>query len=89
MESKTTRNTVILKNLNSPFIEQAIFILKNGTDESFGDDIVDEAQKIIDTFIKRRRSSNKRKERIRAALLGIPVMAVAVFFILFITKIIL
>ncbi len=89
MESKTTRNTVILKNLNSPFIEQAIFILRNGTDEAFGDDIVDEAQKIIDNFIKRRRRSNQRNGRIRAAMLCIPVVATAIFFVALLAKIIL
>ena len=76
MENKTSRNSIILKNLNSPFIEQAIFILKKGNDDDcFGDDVVDEAQKIIDNFIKRRHKNNLRQKRIKTAVCLAPIIS--------------
>lgn len=49
--NNNTRKIVVLNNLNSPRIEQAIFILRDEvvTNES---DAVIEAQKIVDMYVK-------------------------------------
>lgn len=86
MENKASRNSIILKNLNSPYFEQAIFIMKRSGDEMvYCDDIVSEAQRIVDSFIKQRARKKLRTRRFRAALFALPVCfaaAAAVFVIL-------
>lgn len=43
------RRVIVLKNLNSPQIEQALFILKDGREES--ESAVYEAERIIEEYI--------------------------------------
>ena len=82
MENTTSRNSIILRNINSAYFEQAIFILKKGEtcDEVF-DDIISEAQKIVDNFI-RRKQRQKRNNRIKNTLITI-AFAIAVLTVLF------
>ena len=48
--NNTTRKIVVLKSLNSPQIEQAIFILRDEV-ESHECDVVTEAQRIVNMYI--------------------------------------
>ena len=63
MENTTSRNSIILRNIRSPYIEQAIFILKK--EAEFEDDIITEAEKIINNFIARRQKKGKLKRYIK------------------------
>ncbi len=49
--SNNTRKIVVLSKLNSPRIEQAIFILRDEVNVSESD-ALSEAQKIVDNYIK-------------------------------------
>ena len=49
--SNNTRKIVVLSKLNSPRIEQAIFILRDEVNISESD-ALSEAQKIVDSYIK-------------------------------------
>lgn len=49
--SNNTRKIVVLSKLNSPRIEQAIFILRDEVEISESD-AVSEAQKIVDNYLK-------------------------------------
>ena len=69
MENRLSRSSIILKNLNSPYFEQAIFILKKeGDADGLCEDIVDEAQKIIDSFIRRKAKRKLRINRMKTVL---------------------
>ena len=76
MENTSSRNSIILKNISSPYIEQAIFILKK--EAEFEDDIVTEAQKIIDNFIKRRRKKSKVNKYIKKTFTALAVGGVMI-----------
>ena len=60
--NNTTRKIVVLNNLNSPGIEQAIFILR---DEIRADecDVVAEAQRVVDTYIKSLENPPEEKKK--------------------------
>lgn len=75
---ETTRNIIILNNLNSDDIEQAIIILKNHNKNNYSANagIVSEAQKIIDDFILKNKRRSKRLNEIRSLLILIPTAAV-------------
>ena len=49
--SNNTRKIVVLNNIDSPRIEQAIFILRDEVTVS-ENDAVSEAQKIVDNYLK-------------------------------------
>lgn len=73
---ETTRNIIILNNLNSENIEQAIIILKNkGISFSPGNDIVEEAQQIIDSYIKKNRRQARRIREVRSIIVLLPVIS--------------
>lgn len=73
---ETTRNIIILNNLNSENIEQAIIILKNkGTGFSPGNDIVEEAQQIIDSYIRKNRRQARRIREVRSIIVLLPVIS--------------
>lgn len=69
--NNNTRKIVVLNNLNSPRIEQAIFILRDEVEIS-GIDALGEAQKIVDRYIKSLESPSpertKRKPRAKFLL---------------------
>ena len=75
---ETLRNIIILNNLNSNEIEQAIIILKKNKGENYNaeTDVVAEAQKIIDDFIARNRRQKRRIREVRSALVLAPVAAI-------------
>lgn len=53
MIAKSSRRVVIINNIKSDKIEQAIFILRGGTEQKPDRFIVREAQEIIDNYIRR------------------------------------
>ena len=53
MIAKSSRRVVIINNIKSDKIEQAIFILRGGADQKPDRFIVREAQEIIDNYIRR------------------------------------
>lgn len=75
---ETLRNIIILNNLNSNEIEQAIIILKKNKGKNYNaeTDVVSEAQKIIDDFIIRNRRQRRRIREVRSALVLMPVAAI-------------
>ena len=74
---ETTRNIIILNNLNSENIEQAIIILKNKSKLcAQQEDIVFEAQKVIDDFIAKNKRQARRIREVRSALVLMPVAAI-------------
>ncbi len=61
--NNNTRKIVVLNNLNSPRIEQAIFILRDEVEVS-GSDALSEAQRIVDMYVKSLESPPaERKEK--------------------------
>lgn len=50
--TNNTRKIVVLGNIDSPKIEQAIFILRDSTHPYDESDAVAEAQRIVDTYLK-------------------------------------
>ncbi|MDY6314137.1 MAG: hypothetical protein SPL89_03055 [Clostridia bacterium] len=74
---QTTRNIIILNNLGSENIEQAIIILKNKSKLCAPqEDIVFEAQKVIDDFIAKNKRQARRIREVRSALVLMPVAAI-------------
>lgn len=53
MIAKSSRRVVIINNIKSDKIEQAIFILRGGADQKPDRFIVREAQEIIDNYMRR------------------------------------
>lgn len=63
MNTKSSKRVVIINNLNSANIEQAIFILKGSEkNEEVNSKLIIEAQQIIDNYIKR--MENPRHEHL-------------------------
>lgn len=61
--NNNTRKIVVLNNLNSSRIEQAIFILRDEVEVS-GSDALSEAQRIVDMYVKSLESPTaERKEK--------------------------
>lgn len=61
------KKVIILDNLKSQSIEQAILILREGSDTVFGEDyIIKEAQKIIDNYTRQGISHKKTPEATKA-----------------------
>ena len=58
--SNNTRKIVVLNKLNSPRIEQAIFILRDEVNISESD-ALSEAQKIVDSYIKSLSEKSQKK----------------------------
>lgn len=58
--NNNTRKIVVLSKLNSPRIEQAIFILRDEVNVSESD-AVSEAQKIVDSYIKSLSEKSQQK----------------------------
>lgn len=72
---QTTRNIIILNNLGSENIEQAIIILKNKSKLCAPqEDIVFEAQKVIDDFISKNKRQARRIREVRSILVLLPVI---------------
>ncbi len=67
MIDKKAKKVVIINNINSDTIDQAIFILKSVLPvHSFDKNIVDEAQKIIDSYVRqveRLKDTGKSRKR--------------------------
>ncbi len=82
MKTTAARNVIILKNLNSPEIEQAVFILKKGWNDDMlmERDIVIEAQRIIDDFISKRKKMRKKGSGTKAVLILTPIFAAITLF---------
>ena len=60
--SNNTRRIVVLDKIDSPRIEQAIFILRDSEDDICRSDAVAEAQRIVDNYL-RSMSGEKIHER--------------------------
>ena len=72
---QTTRNIIILNNLGSENIEQAIIILKNKSKLCAPqEDIVFEAQKVIDDFMAKNKRQARRIREVRSILVLLPVI---------------
>ena len=68
------KKVIILENLQSPFISQAIIILKEGAEcENTG--IIEEAERIVGGYFK-----NPPKKKNKALLLGGIILASAIAF---------
>ena len=59
--NNNTRKIVVLSKLNSPKIEQAIFILRDEVNVSESD-ALSEAQKIVDNYVKSLNASHEREK---------------------------
>ena len=61
--NNNTRKIIVLNKLNSPRIEQAIFILRDEVNITESD-AVSEAQKIVDNYLKSlANTQNKKREK--------------------------
>lgn len=74
-----TKKVFMLKNIKSPYIEQAIFILREDAPEGKYD-VVREAEKIVESYMG---SSirPKKKSRLLLKTAAILITAVAIYFI--------
>ncbi len=59
--NNNTRKIVVLSKLNSPKIEQAIFILRDEVNVSESD-ALSEAQKIVDNYVKSLNASHEKEK---------------------------
>ena len=61
-----SRNVIVVKNINSSYVEQAILILKKETDSKeyygSGENIVLEAQRIIDQYVQNQQNRKQSKK---------------------------
>lgn len=88
MTAKSSRRVVIINNIKSDKIEQAIFILRGGSLGKPDSGIIKEAQDIIDEYVKKVggktlssppppiNSKVAKRQRINAGLLTVMVSAV-------------
>ena len=60
--NNNTRKIVVLSKLNSPRIEQAIFILRDEVNTT-ENDAVSEAQKIVDNYLKSLSGAQSKKKK--------------------------
>lgn len=58
----STKQVVILDNFSSPYIHQAILILKD-YDPALEDKVIEEAEKIVSKFLNRPHIIEKRRKR--------------------------
>ena len=61
--SNNTRKIVVLDKIDSPRIEQAIFILRDTDEDICRSDAVAEAQRIVDNYLRSMSGENIRKHR--------------------------
>ncbi len=52
MTSKSSKKVVIINDIKSASIEQAIFILKDSESIEYGETLLDEANKIVQNYIR-------------------------------------
>ena len=64
----TTRRVVILKNVNSDLIEQAILILKNSAPDEESS-LLSEAEKIVEKYMGKKRAWNGKEATKKKALM--------------------
>ena len=61
-----SRNVIVVKNINSSYVEPAILILKKETDSKeyygSGENIVLEAQRIIDQYVQNQQNRKQSKK---------------------------
>ena len=81
----TTRKVLILKNVNSEIIEQAILILKDSAPE--GDSrVIREAEKIVEKYMDKRTQKVREEKRPKIAILlalGVAVISLSLAAIAF------
>lgn len=65
MTSKSAKKVVIINDIKSTSIEQAIFILKDKEGIEFGESILDEANKIVQNYIRQVGGSGYRSVKSR------------------------
>ncbi|MBR2916908.1 MAG: hypothetical protein IKC07_04855, partial [Clostridia bacterium] len=79
MTAKSSRRVVIINNIKSDKIEQAIFILRGEKNQKPNSVVLQEAQEIIDNYIRKIKggengnisgSFSKNKNRNRAGFIG-------------------
>ncbi len=94
MTARTQRRVVIINNIKSDKIEQAIFILKGGAQQKVDRFIVREAQEIIDNYVKRVGDGQiendftlpqSRRRRIGGGLMTV-ILTAAVLSLIFLIK---
>ena len=81
----TTRRVLILKNVNSELIEQAILILKDSAPD--GDSkVVREAEKIVEKYMDKKTQNQREEKKPASALLlslGVAFVGLGVIIIAF------
>ncbi len=88
MTTRFSKHAIIIDNIKSESIEQAIFILKSQKGKALDRDIVAEAQDIVDRYAFGLRKADFYKSRMPYRVLGYLVMSVSVFlFFLFIRSV--
>ena len=81
----TTRRVVILKNIDSDFIEETILILKDSA-ESGDSRLLQEAEKIVEKYMgthKAKKQAAKKSLPPLALYLGAAILGVGIMLILF------
>ena len=92
MTAKSSRRVVIINNIKSDKIEQAIFILRGSNIQKPDRGIIKEAQEIIDDYVRRTggqalppppsfKSNRSKKRRIGAGLITVMISAVLLLMI--------
>lgn len=81
----TTRKVVILKNVNSEIIEQAIIILKDSAPD--GDSkVIREAEKIVEKYMDKKQPNRQEEKRPKMTLivsLGVAFLSLSLLAIVF------
>lgn len=85
-----SRNVVVIRNIDSDSVEQAILILKKGTDEQefypSDNGIVREAQNIINQYYQTHRTPKTEqfwfRSSVRRAMIGVAAVVSCLLFVL-------
>ena len=81
----TTRKVLILKNVNSDLIEQAILILKDSAPD--GDSkVLQEAERIVEKYMDKKPQRMRQEKKLKRALLlslGVAFLGLSVLLIAF------
>ena len=75
----TTKRVIILSNVKSPLIAQAIFILKDDAGDEFY--AVEEAERIVDRYMAKTSFSGRRKRFLPLIFAGLFVVGVTLALI--------
>lgn len=79
-----SKMAVHIKDTGNPYFEEAIFILKAGTDGLSGTDVASEAQKIVDNYTKRycrNIKSNKKTKKLIFLTCGFCAVVMTLLFL--------